>query len=57
MNKLRNIVLLFLLIAISLSKNAFAQQDPQYSQYMFNQMVLNPAYAGSKDAINAAVSS
>jgi type IX secretion system PorP/SprF family membrane protein len=56
MNKLRNIiVLLFLLIALGLSKNAIAQQDPQYSQYMFNQMVLNPAYAGSKDAINAAV--
>lgn len=29
-----------------------AQQDPQYSQYMFNQVVINPAYAGSKDAIN-----
>jgi type IX secretion system PorP/SprF family membrane protein len=30
-----------------------AQQDPQYSQYMFNQLVINPAYAGCKDAINA----
>ena len=30
-----------------------AQQDPQYSQYMFNQLVLNPAYAGSKDALSA----
>ena len=29
-----------------------AQQDPQYSQYMFNQVVINPAYAGSKDAMN-----
>lgn len=32
----------------------FAQQDPQYSQYMFNQMAINPAYAGSKEAISAA---
>lgn len=30
-----------------------AQQDPQYSQYMFNQVVLNPAYIGSKDAVSA----
>ncbi len=30
-----------------------AQQDPQYSQYMFNQLVINPAYAGSKDALSA----
>lgn len=33
----------------------FAQQDPQYSQYQFNQMVINPAYAGSKDALSAVV--
>jgi type IX secretion system PorP/SprF family membrane protein len=28
-----------------------AQQDPQYSQYMFNQMAINPGYAGSHEAI------
>ncbi len=27
---------------------AFAQQDPQFSQYMFNPLALNPAYAGSR---------
>lgn len=32
----------------------FAQQDPQYSQYMFNQLAINPAYAGSKEALSAA---
>ncbi|MGS4344787.1 type IX secretion system membrane protein PorP/SprF [Myroides odoratus] len=26
---------------------AFAQQDPQYTQYMYNPAVINPAYAGS----------
>src|SRR5271166_321741 len=30
---------------------ALAQQDPQFSQYMFNNMSINPGYAGSKDAI------
>lgn len=29
----------------------FAQQDTQYSQYMFNQLALNPALAGSRDCI------
>jgi type IX secretion system PorP/SprF family membrane protein len=28
---------------------AFAQQDPMVSQYMFNGLFLNPAYAGSHD--------
>ena len=27
---------------------AFGQQDPQYTQYMYNMNILNPAYAGSK---------
>ena len=37
------IVLSFLgLLAIN------AQQEPQYTQYMYNTMVYNPAYAGSK---------
>jgi len=30
-----------------------AQQDPQYSMYMFNQLALNPAYAGSKEALSS----
>ena len=34
---------------------AVAQQDAQYSQYMFNSLVINPAYAGSKEVTNANV--
>ncbi|HEY8999969.1 MAG TPA: type IX secretion system membrane protein PorP/SprF [Mucilaginibacter sp.] len=30
---------------------AFAQQDAQYSQYMFNGLFINPAYAGYKQDI------
>jgi len=30
----------------------FAQQDMQYSQYIFNYLVVNPAYAGYKEAVN-----
>jgi type IX secretion system PorP/SprF family membrane protein len=35
--------------------NAYGQQDAQYSQYMFNSMVINPAYAGYKEAINVSL--
>lgn len=30
----------------------FGQQDPQYTQYMYNQNVLNPAYAGSRGVLS-----
>ena len=30
----------------------FAQQDAIFSQYMFNPFAINPAYAGSRDAIS-----
>ena len=54
---------LYILFAIILSPlywrgaggEAFAQQDPQYSQYMFNQLVINPAYTGTKDALSAVI--
>src|SRR5690606_18224679 len=29
--------------------DASAQQDPHYTQYMYNMNVINPAYAGSKE--------
>lgn len=45
--------LLLLLVIISISIIGVAQQDPQFSQYMFNQMAINPGYAGSSDMICA----
>lgn len=32
-----------------------AQQDPQYGLYQFNQMSINPAYAGTRDALAAVI--
>lgn len=34
------------------SAAAFAQQQATYSQYMFNGLAINPAYAGSHDALS-----
>ena len=35
------------------SAGVFAQQDPMYSQYVFNGLLINPAYAGSREVLNA----
>lgn len=43
--KIKFTILLILLIISRIS----AQQDPQYTQYMYNTMSVNPAYAGSND--------
>jgi type IX secretion system PorP/SprF family membrane protein len=32
-----------------------AQQDPQYTQYMYNMNVINPAYAGSRGTLSLAL--
>lgn len=32
--------------------HADGQQEPQFTQYMFNTTAINPAYAGTRDAIN-----
>ncbi len=32
--------------------NAFSQQDSQYTQYLYNTIVVNPAYAGSRGALS-----
>ena len=45
-NKVIQVV--FLLISVF----AFAQQDPHYTQYMYNMSVMNPAYAGSKENLS-----
>lgn len=45
-------LLLGILLVIVLSPAAFAQQDPQYTMFMFNRFVQNPAYAGALRATN-----
>ena len=39
-------------LALCLGTAALAQQDPQFTQYMFNLMALNPAYAGSAEQVS-----
>ncbi|MBT8274350.1 MAG: type IX secretion system membrane protein PorP/SprF [Bacteroidia bacterium] len=42
-----------ILIVFSVMINTgFAQQDPQYTQYMYNTMSVNPGYAGQRDVLS-----
>ena len=45
-NRIIQVVILFIGVF------AFAQQDPHYTQYMYNMSVMNPAYAGSKENLS-----
>lgn len=47
-----HIIFAFALLLVS-SMRISAQQDPMFSQYMFNILSINPAYAGSADRISA----
>ena len=46
-------LLLLASLLLLLPWKAQAQQEPMYSQYMFNALAINPAYAGSKDCFSA----
>lgn len=48
---LRRFTLLFLFL--SLTFRVLAQQDPMYTQYVFNGLLINPAYAGTREVLTA----
>ena len=41
-----------ILLMLLFSFDGVAQQDPMYTQYMYNTLSVNPAYAGSRDALS-----
>lgn len=40
------------LLLLGIGNELSAQQNPQYTQYMYNMSVVNPAYAGSKESLS-----
>ncbi len=40
-------------LVLLISTSVFAQQDPLFSQYMFNKLAVNPGYAGSRELLTA----
>ena len=45
-------LLLFVFALIASLQASYAQQDPQYTHYMYNMNVVNPAYAGSRETLS-----
>ncbi|MEI6821402.1 MAG: type IX secretion system membrane protein PorP/SprF [Bacteroidota bacterium] len=48
---MRNKIYLFLLLLLSASTSLFAQQEAQFSQFMFNKLSFNPGFAGNDQKI------
>jgi type IX secretion system PorP/SprF family membrane protein len=44
--------LILILFALVIAQEITAQQDPQYTQYMYNMNVINPAYAGISEGLS-----
>jgi len=44
--------LLIMLLLMTMGMESKAQQDPMYTQYMFNTLALNPGYAGTRDMLS-----
>lgn len=49
----RIVFILLVFVILFACHYANGQQDPMYSQYMFNMLSVNPAYAGSRDVLSA----
>lgn len=45
--------ILTIICAIILQSMCYSQQDSQYTQYMYNTSMVNPAYAGSRETLTA----
>ena len=44
--------IIIILVTLSCPRVSLAQQEPQYTQYMFNTMSVNPGYTGTHDAMD-----
>ncbi|MFK5958264.1 MAG: type IX secretion system membrane protein PorP/SprF [Lutibacter sp.] len=49
---MKKIKILTFTICVLITSLAFGQQDAQYTQYMYNMNILNPAYAGSEGTLS-----
>ena len=45
----------YLVLTFLISQAIWCQQDPQYTQYMYNTQIINPAYAGSREVLSFGV--
>ena len=50
--KQKNLKILTVILILLFGFESFGQQDPMYTQYMYNTLAVNPGYAGSRDALS-----
>lgn len=50
--KIRKYAFRLALVLMLISSATFAQQDAMFSQYMFNGLAINPAYAGTRNVLS-----
>ena len=50
-----NKIALLLLLTFGFNTIGWTQQDPHYTQYMYNMSAFNPAYAGSKEDLSMGI--
>ncbi len=53
MNYTKIIKLSLFILALVSTGSVMAQQQPLYTMYMWNQLIINPGYAGTRDALTA----
>ena len=51
-NKIKGRIVLWTLVFLGAIAKGHAQQDSQYTQYMYNTQIINPAYAGSRGMLS-----
>jgi type IX secretion system PorP/SprF family membrane protein len=49
---MKRVLFLFAITMTMFSTSSYGQQDPQYTHYMYNMNVVNPAYAGSRETLS-----
>ncbi len=52
---MKKTIFLFAITLMLICTSSYGQQDPQYTHYMYNMNVINPAYAGSKGTLSIGV--
>lgn len=52
MRKLIQLLVVTPMLLLLTAEPMFSQQDPQFTNYMYNTTVINPAYAGTRDALS-----
>lgn len=51
-NKMRIRLIFLVVLLVLITFTGYSQQDPQYTQYMYNMNIVNPAYAGSRGTLS-----